>query len=163
MNPTPGNPESVPANPGKKRKRRQVSILLFCIMIATVLWFLRALENTYQTQINHPVRFTNLPDDYVLLHPLPNRLALDVEALGFSVLKHNWNFSKTPLTIDFKDLKPVMPRKKASFRDTVSLNGFAKNFSESLGDISVTGIQPDFLILDLAPKQSGEKASGNSN
>ncbi|HBB93612.1 MAG: hypothetical protein A2X22_05335 [Bacteroidetes bacterium GWF2_49_14] len=163
MNAAPGNPESEPANPGRKRKRRQVSILLFCIMIATALWFLRALENTYETQINHPVRYTNLPDDYVLLHPLPNRLELDVEALGFSVLKHNWNFSKTPLTIDFKDIKPVMPRKKAGFRDTVSLNGFAKIFSESLGDISVTGIHPDFLILDLAPKPGVKKASGNSD
>jgi hypothetical protein len=158
-----GNPESEPVNPGKKRKRRQVSVLLFCILIATVLWFLRALENKYETQINHPVRFTNLPDDYVLLHPLPNRVSLDVEALGFSILKHNWNFSKTPLTIDFKDLKPVMPRKKSEFRDTVSLKGFEKNFSEFFGDISVNGIHPDFLILDLSPKQTVKKAFGNSN
>ena len=163
MNAHPGYPESESANPGKKRKRGQGSILLFCILIATLLWFLRALENQYVTQINHPVRFKNLPDDYVLLHPLPNRLTLDVEALGFSILRHNWNFSKTPLYIDFNDLKPVMPRKKAGFRDTVSINGFTKNFSESFGDIIVTGIRPNLLILDLGPKQDGIKASGNSD
>jgi hypothetical protein len=142
-----------PASPQRKRRRRQVAIFLFCILIAMVLWFLRALENNYETQINHPVRFTNLPDDYVLLRPLPRKITLDVEALGFSILKHNWNFSKTPLTIDFRELKPVMPRKKAGFKDTVNLSRFADPFTHALVDIKVKGVKPEKLVLEMAPRQ----------
>jgi hypothetical protein len=144
---------SEPASPQRKKRRRQVAIFLFCILIAMVLWFLRALENTYETQINHPVRYTNLPDDYVLLRPLPRKITLEVEALGFSILKHNWNFSKTPLTIDFRELKPVMPRKKTGFKDTVNLTRFEANFSHDLVDIRVKGVKPESLILEMAPRQ----------
>ena len=153
MQAAPGNAQNEPGNPSRRRRRKQVAIFLFCLVIAMVLWFLRALENTYETQINHPVRFVNLPDDYVLLKPLPRRLTFEVEALGFAILKHNWNFSKTPVTIDFRELKPVMPYKKSGFRDSIGMVRFTGPISKQLGDISVKKIRPDFLVIDMAPKK----------
>jgi len=148
----PGNQVAEPVSPQKIKRRRQVLIFLFCIAIALVLWFLNALENRYQTDINHPVRFINLPDDYVLLSPLPRKLALEVEGLGFSILKHNWNLSKDPLIIDFREIKPLLPRNPVAFTDTVDLQRFAGSFSDVLGDLTVTGFRFSKLVLEMSSK-----------
>jgi hypothetical protein len=153
MEDQPGNQVAEQVSHQKRSRRRQVLIMLFCIIIATILWFLRALENRYQTEITHPVQYSNLPDNYVLLEPLPRRLTLEVEGLGFSILKHNWNFSKAPLMVDFKELKLTIPRKPSNFRDTIQMSRLAEPFSAALGDLKVTGFKQQQLIIDLAPKR----------
>jgi hypothetical protein len=149
----PGNQVAEPVSHQKIKRRRQLLIMLFCITIATALWFLRALENQYQTEITHPVQYINLPENYVLLQPLPRRLTLKVEGLGFSILRHNWDFSKDPLIVDFTDIRLAIPRKAATFRDTVQMDRFIEPFSVALGDLKVTGFKQQQLFLDMAPKR----------
>lgn len=149
----PGNQVAVQESHQNIKRRRQVLIMLFCIVIATVLWFLRALENRYDTEITHPVQYVNLPDNYVLLQPLPRRLTLQVEGLGFSILRHNWDFSKEPLLVDFEDMNLAIPRKSSVFSDTIQMNRFAGSFSVALGDLKVTGFRQQKIVLDMAPKR----------
>lgn len=153
MESQPGNQVAEQESHRNIKRRRQVLILLFCVVIASVLWFLRALENRYDTEITHPVEYVNLPENYVLLQPLPRKLTLEVEGLGFSILRHNWDFSKDPLIVDFHDINLAVPRKPSVFRDTVQLSPFAGPFSVALGDLKVTGFKQQQLLLDMAPKR----------
>ena len=149
----PGNQVAEQESHRNTKRRRQFVIMLFCMVIATVLWFLRALENRYETEITHPVQYLNLPENYVLLQPLPRKLTLVVEGLGFSILRHNWDFSKDPLLIDFENIKLGVPKKSSVFRDTIQMNRFAGNFSVALGDLKVTGFRQQKLVVDMAPKK----------
>jgi hypothetical protein len=121
-----------------------------------VLWFLRALENEYTTRVDHPVRFINLPDQMISLSPLPQRISLEVKGLGFSVLRHNWNFSKTPLIIDFKKLKSVPRRKQTGFVENLPMNQYFIEFSSQLRDLRVMAILPDTLTLKFAYRKTRE-------
>ncbi|MFA6126091.1 MAG: hypothetical protein WC699_02200 [Bacteroidales bacterium] len=141
------SPLDNPAHPGKSRRRRQLIVLIACVLIATLLWFLRALENDYTTHVDHPVRYINLPDKMVSLNKLPQRISLEVKGLGFSILRHNWNFSKTPLIIDIKKLKSIPARRKKGFVEYLPMNQYLYDFSSQLSDLKVLSIIPDTLLF----------------
>ncbi len=144
------SPVTDPAQRGKSRRRRQLKVLLFCVLIATIFWFLRAFENEYTTRVDHPVSYINLPDKMMTLNPLPQRISLEVKGLGFSILKHNWNFSKTPLVIDIKKLRSMPYRRKKGFIDYLPMYQYYNDFSTQLKDLKVLAIIPDTLMFRFA-------------
>jgi hypothetical protein len=139
-----------PVNPGKNRRRQQITVLIICLLIATALWFLRAFENEYTTRVDHPVRYVNMPDKMITLNQLPQRISLEVKGLGFAILKHNWNFSKNPLIIDIRSLKSVPARRKKGFVEYLPMNQYFNNFTSQLKDLKVVAIMPDTLIFRFA-------------
>lgn len=143
-------PESDPAIPGKSRRRQQITILIGCFLIAAALWFLQALENEYTTIVDHPVRCINVPNEMIPLDPLPQRISLEVKGPGFSLLLHNWNFSKTPLTIDLNKLKSISGRKKKGFTEHLPMSQYDNDFSAQLKDLKVVAIIPDTLMFRFA-------------
>jgi len=56
--------------------------------LAVVFWFLNAFSKSYTTTIDFPVRYQNLPEGQVVLNDLPEYLQVEVEAFGFSLLRH---------------------------------------------------------------------------
>lgn len=148
------SPAADRASRGKSRRRRQLTILAGCLLVATVLWLLRAFENEYTTRVDHPLQYINLPDENITLTPLPQKISLEVKGLGFSILRHNWNFSKTPLTIDIRKLKPVFGGKKKSSIEYLPLNQFINEFSTQLKDLKVLSVIPDTLMFRFAVKRT---------
>ncbi len=148
------SPVTDPANRGKRRRRQQLKILLACVFIATVFWFLRAFENEYTTRVDHPVQYLNLPENLMTINPLPQRISLEVKGLGFSILKHNWNFSKTPLVIDIKKVRAFPVRRKKGYIDYVPMDQYFNDFSAQLKDLKVLAISPDTLMFRFAIKKT---------
>jgi hypothetical protein len=146
------SPGKVLTNPGKNRRRQRLTVLIVCVLIATFLWFLRAFENDYTTWIDHPVKFVNLPDKMITLDPLPDKVRLEVKGLGFSILRHNWNFSKTPLVIDFRKIHPPSPRRIKGFIEYLPMQQFSADFSSQLKGLNVQSIRPDTVRLQFAFK-----------
>lgn len=147
-------PVADPANPGKSRRKRQFSVLIACVLIATLLWFLRAFENEYTTRIIHPVKYTNLPENMIPISLLPQKITIEVKGLGFSVLRHNWNFSKTPLNIDVKNLKTAQSKRRKGFVEYMALDQHLSEFTNQLKDLKVIAVFPDSLEFRFAPKKS---------
>jgi len=154
MQQAPFPPVTDPGNPGKSRRRKRLSILIACVLIASALWFLRAFENEYTTRVDHPVRYINMPDKMITVNSLPQRISLEVKGLGFSVLKHNWNFSKTPLIIDIKKLRAIPNRNLKGFVEYLPMNQFLNDFSAQLKDLKVQSINPDTLMFRFAVKKT---------
>jgi hypothetical protein len=154
MDDVSSSPVTDPAHRGKSRRRRQLKVLLFCVLIATIFWFLRAFENEYTTRVDHPVSYINLPDKMMTINPLPQRISLEVKGLGFSILKHNWNFSKTPLVIDIRKLRSMPARRKKGFIDYLPMYQYYNDFSAQLKDLKVLAIIPDTLMFRFAFKKA---------
>lgn len=133
-----------------KRRKRQILTFVFCLGIATVLWFLRALENDYATQVSNPFRIEGLPEHRALVVPIPDEVTLRVEGHGYSLLKHNLNFSKIPLTVNYNEIRPFPPREKAGFIDRIATIRFVQAFSGQMGDLKVLSVKPDTLILQFS-------------
>lgn len=154
MEPGSSIPAAKPASTGKNRKRQPVSILVACVLIATILWFLRALENEYTTRIEHPVRYINYPEKMIAMNPLPQRISLEVKGLGFSILKHNWDISKSPLIIDFRRLRSASSKRKKGQIEYIAMTSYTSEFSTQLKDLRVITIKPDTLLFRFSEKRS---------
>jgi hypothetical protein len=154
MEPAPLRTVADPASRNIKKRRQQLRILAACVLIATCLWFLRAFENEFTTSVDHPVRYINVPEKMIAISPLPQRIRLEVKGLGFSILRHNWNFSKTPLIIDIKNIKAFNTVQKKGFSVHLPMNQFLGDFSTQLKDLRVLAIKPDTVIFRLAVKKT---------
>lgn len=75
-----------------------------CLIIASLLWLVQALNTVYTYTLKIPVIFSNIPQNKIPLNDLPTKLTLDIKASGLKLLFIMFNKSKT-LYVNFNDLK----------------------------------------------------------
>ena len=63
-------------------------IFLVCLAISTAMWLLLALSEVYTARITVPVKFTNVPDDRIIVSELISNIEMEVEAAGFSLVSY---------------------------------------------------------------------------
>ena len=68
--------------------KRNVITYGVCVIIATVLWFLNALNKEYTTEISYPIKYTELPKGKLLVSEPPKEMTLTIKAHGFAPLQH---------------------------------------------------------------------------
>ena len=105
--------------------KRNVVTYGICVIIATVLWFLNALNKEYTTEITYPIKYTELPKGKLLVSEPPKEMTLAIKAHGFALLRYSIStqlntdiqlISIKPESITFKFSRfeskrvPVIPR-----------------------------------------------------
>jgi YbbR domain-containing protein len=71
-----------------------------CLAIATILWFLNALNKEYITEITYPVKYSDLPKGKMLVSDMPREITLEVKAHGFALLRHELATSFLPIVFN---------------------------------------------------------------
>ena len=130
--------------------KKILSYLVF-ILISTVIWFLVTLSNSFETNIFYPVRFSNLPENKVLVNELPHHLDITVEAYGFTLLRYYFNSSIPPLTINLKknSIHKVSGSKSKYYLLTKQTQ--LSIVAQLSDELKVVEIQPDSIIFDFSP------------
>ncbi|QGY45682.1 hypothetical protein GM418_19000 [Maribellus comscasis] len=127
---------------------KQIVVFLICLLIATALWFLNALSKDYTTTVSYPVKFVSPPSNQFVSNKLPPKFELQVDAHGFTLLRHKLSLSFSPIVINLtqitRDLDPVADR--YSIRSADLINIVSDQISN---EISVTNIRPDNFIVVL--------------
>ncbi len=134
-----------------KINKRLVVFLIF-VGIATFLWFLRALEQDYVTRISHPVSYTNLPTDKVLVHEMPSKLSIEVKGKGFAIIRHNWDISKNPVQLNFGQLHRQELPSTPSIKIQVFSSQIKPQVASQLTKLSVNSITPESLMFEFSEK-----------
>jgi len=137
-------------NPNNLKLDKRLVVFLVFVGIATLLWFLAALEKNHITSIEHPVVFNDLPNNKVLVNELPSKLTLEVEGKGFTILRHNWDISKSPVVIKFTQLSQGISQKKGILRLDIPTSQIKSRISNQLDNLKVLSITPDSLHFVLA-------------
>jgi hypothetical protein len=133
-------------------------IFLICLLIATLLWLVKALEKQYDTTVSIPVQYINLPENRVLVNPPPTRLNVKLRAQGFTLLRHKLGLSISPIDFDVKTLNTNTIDKKNPSDFYVLSNKFISRISNQVNsEITILDISPDTLFFHF------EKLSGNKN
>ncbi len=127
--------------PERLKNNKQVVIFFICLFIATSLWFLNSMEKEYNTSLSYPVKYVNPPDKLFLSNNPPQKLELNVQMHGFTLLRHKLSFSVSPVIIDLRTI----------IRNAEKQNNIYKIPSETLinkinqqvsSEISITSISP---------------------
>ncbi|RIH64415.1 hypothetical protein D1164_15100 [Mariniphaga sediminis] len=132
--------------PGKLKNDRQIIVFAICVLIATVLWFLNALEKDYSSTLTYSVKYVNPPEELFLANTPPSKLELNVQAHGFTLLRHKLAFSFSPIVIDLTEIRNNMENGGNTVRmSTENLVKLANN--QVSKEISVVDVSPQTISL----------------
>lgn len=122
----------------------------FFLLLSLVFWFLNALGKEYTTEIEYPVRFTNLPDNQAFIGKVPTKAKLKVSGLGFTLLQYKYSYYLLPFLIDLQAYKPIHLKGGGEHDFFIRSQELAAQFANHLGsELKLNSIMPDTLFLSL--------------
>jgi len=126
-------------------------VFLVCLVLASFLWFLNALEKHYTDHITVPVRYINLPKDKDLTGKLPDKFVLTVDAFGYTLLRHKLSLAYTPVLLDVNELTNNYLEGKLMSKYTISTNGHKEEIAKQISsEIQIISIRPDSISFKVS-------------
>ena len=129
----------------KKSKISKKKIVIFSvfIVIATIFWFLNALNKEYTTKIEYPAEFYNLPENISSVVSVPDRLTVTIKGLGFDIL---WKLNiSNPIKIDVS--KNGVKDKSDKSKLIINSSKFSDELFPNLTNIEIISIKPETIIF----------------
>ncbi|MEN9920062.1 MAG: hypothetical protein RL662_2498 [Bacteroidota bacterium] len=83
----------------------------FFVFIATILWFMQIYNQSFETNIVIPIKYTSVPDSVVFRDTLPSQVEVRVRDTGYRMFKYY--FSKRDTV--YIDISSVMNDNKSNF------------------------------------------------
>jgi hypothetical protein len=123
--------------------RKNWRAVVLCIFAATVFWFFNALNKTYTTNINFPVKFDFDKANYVPVSSLPNNVRINVTGNGWDLFKRSTGVKAVPLEIPLG--RPAEVKKIVGSTLPVI-------FFNQVDGLEINFVLTDTLYVDLEPK-----------
>jgi hypothetical protein len=126
-------------------------VFLVCLVLASFLWFLNALEKHYTDHITIPVKYINLPKNKDLTGKLPDKLEIVVDALGYTILRHKLSLSFSPLLIDVNEITGNYLENRFMSKYSISTYGHKEEFAKQISsEIAIISIRPDSISFKVS-------------
>lgn len=132
---------------------RRLIVFLFFVVLSSIFWLLNQLEEEYVTEISLPVRYTDFPNDKILVNDLPNHFDLRVRAHGYKLLEYKISNKFLPFSINVNSLTLRMHSQSnysKFFSLTRLLNGDIEDQLRS--ELEIVSISPDTLFFEFADR-----------
>ncbi len=130
----------------KKRK-----IFFIFLILATIFWFLNALDGEYTTQIKYPIKFINLPKNKVLTSETIKYVDLKISASGYDILNIKSKIELNALIIDINRNKLHQISEKDTFINFLLTGTFLSQINKQVSqNIEVLAISPDSVIFNFS-------------
>lgn len=134
---------------------RNVITYVICIVIATVMWFLNALNKDYTAEISYPVKYTNFPKGKFLVSELPQDFILEVRANGFALLGYKISTSFLPITFNVNAYSNHMLEKSDILEYTLNTLEIKDKISSQLNsEIKLLNIFPETIDFRFSKQAS---------
>ena len=125
---------------------KRIIVFALCLLIATSLWFLNALGKDYSETLTYSVKYVNPPKNLFLSNTPPSKIELNVQAHGFTLLRHKLAFSFAPVIFDLTSIMQNNPG--AGNTITVPTADLIRRIENQVSkEISVTDISPRIMTL----------------
>ena len=131
---------------GKENLNREVLIFVFFLFLSSMFWYLNELGKDVDTSIQYPVRYINPPKGRVITGNLPDRLTMQLQGPGYSVLKLKLSGSRAPVVVDFSKMTlRKMPGRQSSYY--IVSSSLIEPFSKQLhAEFTISAIKPDTVF-----------------
>ncbi len=119
-------------------------VLVICVLISTLFWFLKALNDEYKTDVEFPIEFVNIPDNYQFYGDVPQKLTVTIQDDGFTIMRYK--FSYVFLSLKFDVSKYFKKNQELTADGTIDISPAALNKSIE-GELI-----PSSDLLDVYPE-----------
>ena len=132
----------------KLKNDKQIVAFLVCLLIATVLWFLNALNKDYTSMISYPVKYVNPPSKRFLANSPPAKFDLKIEAHGFTLLRHKLGLSFSPIILNVNAITRNKEAESGVYN--IRTEDLIRRISDQVSkEISISEIRPEYITLIL--------------
>ena len=107
---------------------------------AAIFWFFNALNKDYDTTLGYPVDWQFDSEEYIIIDELPNRIRINVNGLGWNLLRASLGFKVKPVSIILSN--PAANKKIAG----ISLTN---RVDDELEDLQLNYILDDTLAINI--------------
>lgn len=132
---------------------KRIIIFLFFLLLSILLWLLTVLNKDYNTILSYPVRYTRIPRELLLMNNATERLVLDIQARGFTLLRLKMQSKLSPLALDVNSFSlQSVPGESPIVLYLVTDLIIDKLQQQLTSDIRIKSVVPDTLVLLLTEK-----------
>lgn len=149
--------------------RKSMVIFVACLILSALFWLLLSFSEEYQEYAVLKLKYKNLPENKVLLHPLPSEAKVLLKAKGFKILSIKYGFSNDEIVIDAKDI-PFKKKGDYYVFDWINSAHLPDLNSEENSRLTVLSVFPDtiHIVMDyklnkVLPVRFSDKTSFAQN
>lgn len=124
------------------RGKHDLRVVLLCLLVAALIWFLNAMNKQYATDLSYPVRFSYDANRVIPLSDLPKKITFNASGSGWDLFKRLLNFSVTPVEI----VPGGLPEKKYLLAKELQ-----EVFSGQVKGVRINYMVADTIHLDFDP------------
>jgi len=129
-----------------KLLNRDVAVFSFFLLLSFIFWYINALSKNISDSVDFPVRYINLPENLALVNELPDKLSLELEGPGYSVLRARISGNKTPLVIDVDNAGLSEKNNEAELEFFIRSNNLREVFIKQLrNNYEINSVEPDSI------------------
>jgi len=134
-----------------RRFNRKVITFLFFLMISFIFWLLNSLNGNFNTNINYPVQYTNLPSNKVLGPDVPTKITLNLTGHGYTLMQLLINARKYPVVFNVNANYVNKIQGDNAYRYYILTSIAKEKIRRQLSpDIEFSYIIPDTLFFSLS-------------
>lgn len=133
----------------KDKYQRRLLLLLFFLIVSFILWFIRALNENYEADINYPVKYTQLPKNKILDGNQPKSLKLRVQATGLTILTRQLRINMSALRFNVESFSMVDSGKNSFYILTSQVREYVEGDLEGIRIIDISPDSIHFRFVDV--------------
>ena len=119
---------------------KDLKIVILCIIGATIIWFLSALNKTYTTVIKCPIELSYENEGTIEVINPPRNIQVNVSGVGWDLLKQSLSFRRDPLLISVES--PIETKRIAGYT-------IQPLISQHLSSLNLNFVVTDTLYFDI--------------
>lgn len=133
--------------------RKNLSVFFVCLVISVIIWFTLKLSDEYDTVIDIPITFTNIPRHKVLTYISDSVIQVEVLDKGSNIFRMLYLEEMAPVAVSLKYL-PVYPR-NGSYQGIINTAMLINEIERETGLLGkVISVSPDSLYLSFETEKS---------
>lgn len=119
---------------------KDLLVFTFFLLLSTSLWILQALRKMGEDTIEVPLKYVDLPKDYVVTSDLPDHVKLTLEGRGTDLVRLKWGTIDT-LELDMTEI--------AKGKKTISTTAYLSQIQKRYAETQIKRIYPESISVTI--------------
>jgi len=127
----------------RRQQWKEIFIFIFFLLLSSGFWLLQSLQQDYERKIELPLRYKNVPSEWVIPESNPAKISILLKDKGTTLMYYSWKANFDPVDISVSGL----PR---STEYTLNISGSMIETAVSkqlISSTSIISIEPREIVL----------------
>ena len=120
---------------------REFLVFLLFLLVSFIIWYLTTMRGEYEMEYSPKLRLKNVPEDMIVIEPLPEQMHVVLKDKGDELLKYKARRSFKEVVIDYRQYPNMAGRTAIYGRELAKLIGAQLSSSTQLVSLSLDTLQ----------------------